>query len=477
MLRLYLVAFLVLLMMMQPLQAGGRDGESVDVPPSPASPLLGKGNGADPCAFGAFGGAVTLVDAVDRTLCANPKARSAWARIKVYVAAVKIAQQGYLPNLGIKAAETESRTRTLLNDDRALDTTSNDLYPAASLSLSWVLYDFGQRRYQLESARELLAAARANLDLTLQQVFLQAAEDYYNAQAAQASLDSDLEIEALTQRSMAAAHLRVEKGVAPVSDELQAQTAYMSAVVTRVKSATEFTVKRGALAGDMGIDPDRTFTLASADLSSMAPLDFSESVHELIEEAKRHHPSVAVAERTLAAAVADERAARAHGLPSIALVGGLSRSNESLTPSLGSPSVPGSVSNKSVGIQIDVPISDALWKRGQIAQAHAQVEVQQEDLYGAEQQVAQDVWKAYAELQADTDNLENSAGLLESARHSVESTQHRYEGGVGNILELLGSQSAYANAQQQRIRALSDWRYARLSLGASLGRLGLWAIE
>lgn len=464
-------------MLIRPVWAGIRDKDSVDVPQSPASPLRTGDNASDPCIFGSFTGAVTLAAAVDRSMCANPKARGAWVRIKVYAAQVKSARENYLPNASIKAAETESRTSTLLTNDRALDTSANDLYPAASLSLSWVLYDFGQRKYQLESARELLAAARANLDLNLQQVFLHAAADYYDVQAAQASLDSNLEIEDLTKRSAAAAHVRVDKGVAPVSDELQAQTAYALAVVTRVKSAAEFSVKRGALAGDMGIDPDRMFTLQQADLKRGAETDFSESVHDLIEQAKRSHPSVAVAERTLAAAMADEKAARAHGLPSIALVGGISRSNQSLTPSLGSPSVPGSVSNKSVGIQIDVPISDALWKRGQIAQAHAQVQVQQEELYGAEQQVAQDVWKSYAELRADTDNLENSEWLLESARNSFESTQHRYEGGVGNILELLGSQSAYANAQQQRIRALSDWRSARLSLGASLGRLGLWAIE
>jgi len=468
--RLSFAVLAVLLIMMGSARATDRE----QIPASPASPLL---TGADPCSFGAFSGPVTLADAVDRTLCGNPKARGAWANIKLYAAAVKAARDNYLPSVNIKAAETENDTDTRIKHDRTLDTSAKDLYPAASLSFNWILYDFGQRSDQLESARALFAAARANLDLNLQQVFLQAAEDYYDAQAAQASLDAALEIEGLTKRSVDAAHMRVDKGVAPVSDELQVQTAYALAVVNRVKAAAELKIKRGALAGDMGIDPDRTFTVPQADPNKAAEASFSESVHDLIDEAKHSHPSVTVAERTLAAAMADEKAARARGLPTIALVAGISRSNESLTPSLGSPSVPGSVSDKSIGIEIDVPLSDALWKRGRVAQARAQVEVQQETLYGAEQQVAQDVWKSFTELQADTDNLVNSETLLESARMSLQSTQHRYEGAVGNILELLSAQSAYANAQQQRIRALSDWRYARLALGASLGRLGLWAIE
>jgi len=473
MLRLSFSMLLCLLIV----SGSARAQKAGDIPASPASPLLADSNNPNPCSFGALSMPVTLADAVNRTLCGNPKTRIAWASIKLYAAELRTAKDAYLPALGIKAAETQSDTQTRLKYEPKLDTSTNDLYPAGSVALSWVLYDFGERGDQLESARELLAAARANLDLDLQQVFLQAAADYYDAQAAQASLNSNLEIEDLAKKSADAAQMRVGKGVAPISDELQAQTAYALAVVNRVKAAAELKLKGGALAGDMGMDPDRMITVPQAEPGIAAGAVFSESLHELIGEAKRNHPSVTVAERTLAAAQADEKAARAHGLPTIALVGGLSRSNESLAPSLGSPSVPGSVSNKSIGIEIDVPISDALWKRGRVAQARAQVEVQRETLFGAEQQVALDVWKSYTELKADTDNLPNSQALLDSARKSFQSTQHRYEGGVGNILELLSAQSAYANAQQQRIRARSDWRYARLALGASLGRLGLWAIE
>jgi outer membrane protein len=453
------------------------DPVSADPPASSGSPLSSPSFDDNPCLLDRLSSPLTLFDAVNRTLCGNPKTRAAWATIKQNTAVVRSGKEAYLPTLTGTAKELESSTQTRLNHEPDLDTSSTANYPIASLSLSWVLYDFGQRGAQLESARQLLSAAMANLDLSQQQVFLQAAADYYDTQAAQASLDAARQIEALTKKSVDAAHFRVDKGVAPISDELQAQTAYAQAVVDRVKAEADLKSKRGGLAGDMGLDPDRAVTITQADPDINAHGNFVESLHDLIADAKRNHPSVAVAEKALAAAKADEKAASAHGYPLISLVGGISRSNEPLTPNLGSPSVPGSVRDRSIGIQIDLPLSDALWKRGLIAQAHAQVAVKQEALFGTEQQVAQDVWNSYSALQAGVDNLTNSQALLDSARKSFEATQHRYEGGVGSILELLSSQSAYANATQQRIRALSDWRIARLALAASLGRLDLRALE
>lgn len=450
-------------------------GGNADVPVSPATPLLAPSSHADPCVSGAPSDPLTLADAVSRALCANPKTREAWVNMMLYAAEVRRAREGYLPSLGATGKEQESVTHTKVNDDPTLDTNSRAHYPEEHLSLSWLLFDFGQRGNQLEAARQLLAAARAGLDLSLQQVFLRVAADYYDAQAAQASLNAATEIEDLTGRSFDAARARVARGVSPLSDQLQAQTAHEQAVVARVKARADLQSERGALALDMGLQPDSAITVPPADLNPRVRADFDESVRRLIEEAKRDHPSVAQAESELAAARADERAARSRGYPSISLMGDIGRSNQPLTPSLGSPSVPGSVRDRSIGIEVDIPISDLLWKRGIVAEARAHVRVQEEALHGAEQQVAADVWNSYTALRAGTDNLANSQELLESARASLEASQHRYVGGAGNILELLSAQTAYANAQQQRIQSLSDWRIARLALAASLGRLGMWA--
>ncbi|MEX3935867.1 TolC family protein [Paraburkholderia phymatum] len=63
--------------------------------------------------------------------------------------------------------------------------------------------------------------------------------------------------------------------------------------------------------------------------------------------------------------------------------------------------------------------------------------------------------------------------MLQIARQSFGAARHRYNAGVGNILELLNAQSSLSDASRQRIQALTDWRAARLQLAAKIGRLGI----
>jgi outer membrane protein len=108
----------------------------------------------------------------------------------------------------------------------------------------------------------------------------------------------------------------------------------------------------------------------------------------------------------------------------------------------------------------------------QVRQTEAQLEHQQDELDDARQQVGLEVWNSYQAVQTSTSTVKDSATLLDIARRSFVAAQHRYQAGVGNILELLNAQTALANAQQQRVQALADWRAARLRLAGSLGQLG-----
>ncbi|WP_234475749.1 TolC family protein [Paraburkholderia nemoris] len=293
------------------------------------------------CVFGPLPNPLPLQDAVEHGLCNNPKTREAWAQVKIQAAGVGIGRAAYLP--------TVSATWQGVRDDTVTNVTGfpqyssdyrSSLLKTDSVSLSWVLYDFGGRKAALQNATALLAAAHASQEAALETAFADVAKDYYAAQAAQGAFVATQEIEQTANNSFKAATARVEKGIAPVSDELQAETSWAESIVNRTKAQGDWQTALGTLASDMDLDPSVPITLPDVGDGVVPNSEFSDSVADLIQEAKRSHPSVVAAEEQVEAAVAKVAQTRAEGLPSLSLVAKYSQNNEPTTLEVGVPQFP-----------------------------------------------------------------------------------------------------------------------------------------
>jgi outer membrane protein len=199
--------------------------------------------------------------------------------------------------------------------------------------------------------------------------------------------------------------------------------------------------------------------------------DFDEAVGQLIDEVKRTHPGVLAAQAQYDAAVAKVAQTRAEGLPSLSLVAKYSRNSQPQSLGLGMPSYPSTGRDAYIGVQLTIPFFEGFGRHYQADQARAEAERQADVVDETKQQVALDVWKSYYALATATQNVTNSTNLLTISQQAFAAAQHRYEHGVGNILELLNTQAALANALGRRIQALTDWGNARIDLGAKVGRL------
>jgi outer membrane protein len=158
-------------------------------------------------------------------------------------------------------------------------------------------------------------------------------------------------------------------------------------------------------------------------------------------------------------------------LPVFSLVGKYSQNKQPASLGLGEPQLPASSRDWYVGAQIRIPLFEGFGRSYKTSSAHAQAELQRDMLDEARQQVGLDVWKSYQALQTGKQNVVNSGTLAQVAQRSFDVARHRYAADVGNILELLSAQRALAEAKQQRIHALTDWRTARLQLAAKMGYL------
>ncbi|MFT3850572.1 MAG: TolC family protein [Propionivibrio sp.] len=394
-----------------------------------------------------------VLDVVDRALCANPKTREAWANARVQAAQVGVAQSDFLPDL-------DGRIGVSRSTGSADASTQN----SASLTLAWLLYDFGARAANLENARQLLNAAAHTFDATVQTVFLDALRAYYATQAARAAVAAAEESERASRESLAAAEVRYKVGTGTPADRLQAQTAWSQATLTRIKAEGILRSAYGALANVMGEDASRPLVLE--DIPKI-PADARRAgdVEALIQEARLRRPELKAAEARVGAARANVDQARAAGKPSLALGAGSSwqgtdmHSNDFNTRS------------NSIGLTLSIPLFSGFETTYNVRTAEARFEAASALRDNVNLQVALDVWTAYQDLATSGQTLSASADLLASAEQSERVALGRYKAGVGNILDLLNAQSALAAARLQRIQAALDWHVARAALARAIGTL------
>jgi outer membrane protein len=447
----FLPGFFLLTVAFTPAWAGGLADpfDTEAMAPLRPSPRLAARVGEAPCATDLPATAMTAVDAVDLALCKHPQTREVWAAARAQAALLGVAQAGWLPNLDASASATRFQ-----NQNNPFTRTS------AALTLSWLLVDFGQRSANVENARQLLNAAAATQDATVQALFLAALQTYYAAQATQAAVVSATEAERAARESYQAADARYNVGVATPADRLQAQTALSQATLNRIRAEGEARNALGALANALGFAAQQPLVLAEL---PAAPADtvFQKEVDALIGEAQARRPDLRAAEAQLKAAEAGVDLARAQGRPTISLAAGPSWQESAGVITQGN----------SVGLSLNVPLFAGFDTTYRVRSAAAQAEVRAAQRDRIKNQVALDVWRAYQSLTTATQSLKTTADLVASAEQSERVALGRYKAGVGTVLDLLTAQSALASARLQRIQAQLDWNVYRATLAQAIGAL------
>ena len=407
-----------------------------------------------PCQPTEIGKPLELADVVEVALCNNPQSRQAWASARVEAAQVGVAQSAFLPSLSASASISRQRTETALGDDA---TTRR----GAAIDLDYVLFDFGARSANLENARQLFAAASFARDATVQSLFLAAIQAYFQRQATAAAVEASRLSEKAALESLNAAEARYRVGTATPADRLQARTAHAQAVLNRISAEGLQKTAQGTLANVMGLDPTRPLQLAP--LPPGRPgADFEADIARLIGEARALRPDLAAAEAGFRAAQANVEAARAAHLPTLSLGIGAQASRLSGQPTYDS---------STLGLTLTIPIFSGFSTTYRVRTAEALADLQAARRDQVSLQVALDVWNAQSSLVTATQSVKTAEELLESAVQSERVVAGRYRAGVGNILDLLASQAALANARLQRIQAGYNWFIARASLAQALGAL------
>lgn len=396
---------------------------------------------------------LALADVVDLALCNNPQTRSLWASARAQAAQVGASSAAYLPTLSASGGVSNIQTKT------GNQASVSSINQTASLSVNYLLYDFGGRAATLENAKQLLIAANATRDATLQTNFLTAVQAYYALLSARASVDSFKADELKAQESLAAAQARYQAGVATPVDRLQAQTTLSQAKLNRIRGEGDASNAQGTLATIMGFDASQVYTVQGVKEATPDRV-IEQDIGKLIAEARKKRPDLASAESQIKAAEAQLQATNASGRPTITVGAMAGISNPD-------------IQTNSLGVTLSVPLFSGFKTNYLARAAEAQIEVKVAERDRLANQIALDVWKAYQGMLTNSQALRSADDLVAAAEQSEKMILGRYKAGVGNILDTLTAQSALANARQQRVAALYNFLLSRFALTQAIGQLDL----
>ena len=409
---------------------------------------------------------LTLSNVVDFSLCNNPQVASAWVSIKVQSAALGEARASYLPTLNGGFSKVSDRTGFPNSNFEASSIKSNTAFG----NVSWRLFDFGGRNANNRSAAALLDAALASHDAALQKTLSTVVAAYFDVQTTLASLQARQKSEQLSQQTVDATQRREKRGAGAQSDTLQAMTALAKAKLGTSRTRGDYQKNISILIYTMGLPADTKLNLVE-DVDD--PVDsIREDLNAWLTQAQIGHPAIIAAKAQVASARERIIATRSEGLPTIDLNANFYRNGR---PNQGLSST--STRETLVSLTLNIPISDGFSTTYKIRGAQAQVEQKEADLREVERQTLMDVTKAHADAMSSLQNLDASQKLLDAAYAAVNTVQRKFDRGAVDILEILNTQSALLDAQQERIRCLSEWRSARLRLLASVGVLGANSIS
>jgi outer membrane protein TolC len=321
----------------------------------------------------------------------------------------------------------------------------------ASLELNYTIFDFGARRGRIsaESARQLGANFAFNdvhrkLIYQVQQAYYRLLNASGQETAARASLVN-------AQAVQQAAEERLHNGLATLPDVLEARSATAQAQydLQAVLGAEE--IARGDLATALGA-PAATMIRVQPLNELPTPESIGETVEQAIDRALDHRPDLQTQVTAIRVADAQRKEAGAAFYPSLSVRADPSAQSRYVLQQ----TLPwGHTADLEGGLALSLnwTVFDGGARRNRMEQAEAEIRGAQAQVRAGRNQIEDEVWAAYSNLNTAFRQREAATALLEAATQSYAAALESYNYGVRNLLDVTAAQRVLAQARSQDILA------------------------
>src|SRR5713226_5178914 len=408
----------------------------------------------------------SLPELIDLAESHNPETRVAWERARAQAAAWGIARSELYPTVAAAALAGVDREQAYLAN-RFFRQTIGDFEVA--LNLNYTIFDFGARAGRINAAKAESLAANFAFNDAHREVIYRVDQAYYqllNAsgqeEAARANLSN-------AQAVQQAAEERLKHGLATLPDVLEARSATGQAEyeLQAVLGAEE--IAYGNLATALGTTPPIAIRVQPLRELTI-PSTIDDTVNSAMDRALAQRPDLLQRVADVQAAKARVKEARAAYYPSL---------NFTASPTTQSlfglqqqfPWGHTSGLTGSMAFSLNWTVFDGRARKNRLAQAEASVHESEAQIHVSRDQIANEVWAAYSDLNTALRQREAATALLEAAGRSYDAALESYNYGLRNLLDVTAAQRTLAQARSTDVLARAQVLVALANLAFRAGDL------
>ncbi len=408
---------------------------------------------------------LTLAEAQRVAQERQPQLRAARGTTEAAEGRVEQSRSGLLPQLSATADYQRSTNNFLFRQGgifRVVQGTSwsNVGFLDSSVTLSQLLWDFGQTSNRWRSTQAGARSAADQERSTWQQVILQVRVAFFNAVAFKELLTVARETLANQRNHLIQIEGFVQAGTRPPIDLSQARADFANAEVQVINADNAYQRSKLLVNQAMGVEGPVDYEVANEALLPQAGEDGA--LESLLVTALAARPEIASAtEQVKAQQLLIQSARGAYG-PSISVGASAIQTTQTGTNYVGW--------NAAAGVTLTWNLFQGGLTKGMVHEAEGNLGFAAGQLEVLRQQVRVDVDQALLAIRAAKAALSSSKNALVAARQRLSLAEGRYQNGSGSVIELGDAQIAAANAAAQVVQTDFQLSTARAQLIWAIGR-------
>jgi outer membrane protein len=389
-----------------------------------------------------------LAGLIDLAESHNPETRVAWERARAQAAALGIARSELYPTLAAAALSGVTRSQVYLTD-RFYRQTIGDFQVA--LDLNYTLVDFGARSGRIAAARAQVLAANFAFNDTHRNIIFQVQQGYYQLLNALGQEDAARASLSNAQAVQQSAEERLNNGLATLPDVLEARSATAQAEYELQSVLGAELIAAGNLATVLGTSATTTIQVQALNELPI-PESLDDSVNVAIDRALAQRPDLMRQVAEVRSANARVKEARAAYYPSLAFTASpTAQSLYGLQQQFPWGHTAGLVGG--AAFNLNWTVFDGGARKNRLLQAEANVHSTEAQVNVSRDQIANEVWTAYSNLNTALRQRQAATALLEAASQSYDAALESYNYGLRNLLDVTAAQRTLAQARSTDVFA------------------------